>query len=233
MPFWGQATDFNPSAYLIYVKGWLKNRLFWAGGKRRAVVLEFAMQIHQLNLKFDAEQDRLLVRINTSTHVELRLWLTRRLTVGVLPLLRKLVTRQLEKSVPVATQDDAGTAKVREFLGEIKREAVLRNSDFATPFKEQEATTEPPDTGALLVTEVAITPLPNGHLRVKFNGKHGGAGVNRDVQIDLDDNLMHGFLHLLEKAYVNSQWAALTVAQADDEATSGNASAESRPQYLN
>lgn len=198
------------------------------------------MQIHQLNLKFDAEQDRLLVRINTSTQVELRLWLTRRLTVGVLPLLRKLVAGQLEKSDQPAAPDDApsksttaATAKVREFLGEIKRDAVLRNSDFATPYKEPEGSTAPPDAGALLVTEVAITPLPSGHLRVKFTGRPGGATANRDVQIDLDDNLMHGFLHLLEKAYVNSQWAALTVAQVDDEATPGNANAESRPQYLN
>ena len=198
------------------------------------------MQIHQLNLKFDAEQDRLLVRINTSTQIELRLWLTRRLTVGVLPMLRRLVTRQLEKGDSAATQDDAASsttsaasARVREFLGEIKRETVLRNSDFSTPYKEPEVAPTTDDSGALLVTEVAITPLPNGHLRVKFTGKAGGSTSRRDVQIDLDGNLMHGFLHLLEKAYINSRWAAMTVAQADDAATPGHAPPDSRPQYLN
>ena len=208
--------------------------------ERHGVELEFVMKIHQLNLKFDAEQDRLLVRINTSTQIELRLWLTRRLTVGVLPMLRKLVARQLERADSPATQDDAASdslntaaAKVREFLGEIKKENVLRNSDFSTPYKEPEAPGTADDQGALLVTEVAITPLPSGHLRVKFTGKPGGSTENRDVQIDLDDNLMHGFLHLLEKAYGNSQWATLTVAQVDDEAAAGNTAQDSRPQYLN
>ena len=198
------------------------------------------MKIHQLNLKFDAEQDRLLVRINTSTQIELRLWLTRRLTVGVLPMLRKLVTRQLERADSPEPRDDAASAsantaaaKVREFLGEIKKENVLRNSDFSTPFKEREVPGATNGQGALLVTEVAITPLPSGHLRVKFTGKPGGSTENRDVQIDLDDNLMHGFLHLLEKAYVNSQWAAITVAQAEDDATAASAAQDSRPQYLN
>ena len=198
------------------------------------------MNIHQLNLKFDAEQDRLLVRINTSTQIELRLWLTRRLTVGVLPMLRKLVTRQLERADSPETQDDAASAsantaaaKVREFLGEIKKENVLRNSDFSTPYKEPEVPGAADDHDALLVTEVAITPLTSGHLRVKFTGKPGGSTENRDVQIDLDDNLMHGFLHLLEKAYVNSQWAAITVAQAEDDPTAASAAQDSRPQYLN
>ena len=55
------------------------------------------MKIHQLSVTYLAEQDRILVRINTTAAKEMRLWLTRRLTVGLWPLLSKLLTQHLLK----------------------------------------------------------------------------------------------------------------------------------------
>ena len=78
------------------------------------------MRIHQLNLKYVPEQDRLLLRINTKTGEELRLWLSRRLTLGVLPLLRKLTSEQAAKSAALAAEQGAGFSardpKIREIL---------------------------------------------------------------------------------------------------------------------
>ena len=132
------------------------------------------MQIHQLNLRYVQEQDRLLMRINTKTGQEIRLWLSRRLTLGVLPLMRKLTAEQSIKSVALAAEQGTGFSardpKVREMLSEFNKDATLRSSDFATPFKEVDT-----DSGnsapALLVSEVAITPLANSHLAVKFTGR--------------------------------------------------------------
>ena len=201
------------------------------------------MRLHQLNLQYDPTQDRLLVRISTTTQVELRLWFTRRLTVGVLPLLRKLVGQQTDKVAALKAQTDASdlpsNPKVREFLSEIERETALKNSDFATPYKapavkpaaDPKGAARPPDD-TLLVTEIAMTPLDNAHLRIKFTGNSGIFAQNQDVQIELDDKLMHGFLHLLEKAYANSQWAQPSTSSIDPE-DSKEAAAMTRPQYLN
>jgi hypothetical protein len=200
------------------------------------------MRLHQLNLKFDPEQDRLLLRINTSTQLELRLWLTRRLTVGVLPLVRRLVAEQVVKVEALEAVSDtalmAKDPKIREFLSEIKKDTILKNSDFSTPFKEQAPSPTPAQSAApvddpVLVSEMALTPLTNGHLKIKFTGKAGGSAQSRDVQIDLDDKLMHGFLHLLEKSYATSEWATAAVASVDNEAASDKTANTGRPQYLN
>ena len=194
------------------------------------------MRIHQLNLKYEPYQDRLMARINTTTGLEVRLWLTRRLTVGFLPLLRKLTDEQVARADTLAAA--AGTApatadpKLREFLNEFKKEAALQKSDFHTPFKESP---DGPATGdePMLVAEIALTPLANAHLQVKFSGTVAGSPQKRDVQIDLDEKLMHGFLHLLEKSYANSQWGLATIAPADAYVAGDKAAVESRPQYLN
>ncbi len=194
------------------------------------------MRIHQLNLKYEADQDRLMARINTVSGLEIRLWLTRRLTMGFLPLLRRLTDEQIARADSLAASDGSlrtpSDPKVREFLNEFKKDAALQQSDFKTPFKESAdgaATGDDP----MLVSEIALTPLANAHLQVKFSGKVKGSPEKRDVQIDLDDRLMHGFLHLLEKSYVNSQWAQATVAQADRDAAGDTGATSSRPQYLN
>ncbi len=192
------------------------------------------MRIHQLNLKYEPNQDRLVARINTTTGLEIRLWLTRRLTIGFLPLLRRLTDEQIARADALATAAGAPRApadpKLREFLNEFKKDEALQRSDFKTPFKESADGTADAEE-PMLVSEIALTPLANAHLQVKFSGRVKGSAEKRDVQIDLDDKLMHGFLHLLEKSYVNSQWGLATVAQADAGADKGVI--ESRPQYLN
>jgi hypothetical protein len=194
------------------------------------------MRIHQLNLRYEPDQDRLIARINTTAGLEIRLWLTRRLTIGFLPLMRKLTDEQIARADALASAaGSAGTAsdpKVREILNEFKKDAALQQSDFKTPFKES---TEGAATGEdpMLVSEIAVTPMANAHLQVKFLGKLAGSSEKREVQIDLDERLMHGFLHLLEKSFVNSQWGMATVAPADADEAARKVAASSRPQYLN
>lgn len=201
------------------------------------------MRLHQLNFKFDPGQDRLLLRINTSTQLELRVWLTRRLTVGVLPLLRKLIVDQVAKAEALESANGNGATvrdpKIRELLGEIKKDTILKTSDFETPFKEQanQAATAEPADDAVLVSEMALTPLTNGHLKIKFTGKPIGSSQiehqARNVEIDLDERLMHGFLHLLEKSYAASEWSKTTVAPIDSDPASNPAADAGRPRYLN
>jgi Arc/MetJ family transcription regulator len=159
--------------------------------------------------------------------------------VGVLPLIRRLVGEQVAKTEALEAANGNGATvrdpKIREFLSEIKKDTILKNSDFSTPFKEQpgQAATAAPTDDALLVSEMALTPLANGHMKIKFAGKPVDSSQIRNVQIDLDERLMHGFLHLLEKSYATSEWGKTAVVQADSEAASDQAADTGRPQYLN
>ena len=49
------------------------------------------MDVHQLSIAFVAEQDRLLARVNTREGQELQFWLTRRIALGLAPLMDRLL----------------------------------------------------------------------------------------------------------------------------------------------
>jgi hypothetical protein len=190
------------------------------------------MRIHQLNIKYENDQDRLLARISTDTGLEMRLWLTRRLTVGILPLLRKLTGEQLERDAQTQGGPLATDPLVRQVLSEFKKEELLRQSDFKTIYKEpagEASAFEAP----LLVSEVVLARLANGNLQTKFRGPMEDQNQRKEVKLELDGMLLHGFLHLLEQAYVNSGWAVVAVTPIEPDPPAENSANHERPQYLN
>jgi hypothetical protein len=171
------------------------------------------VDIHQLSVNYVQEHDRILVRINTTTSEELRLWFTRRLTIGLKPMLQSIVADWVAKqeavasplTSPVATAD----SKTKQLLADFKREESLQKSDFQTPYKAPQALPLGPEP--LLVTEFSVTPLPSGQLQMAFSEKlpqdDGQLKPNpRGFRIALEQKLVHGFVHLLDKALDASQW---------------------------
>ena len=193
------------------------------------------MQIHQLNIQYQPEQDRVLARINTNTGVELRLWLTRRLMLGLLPLLRKVEDDQLQKSLTAQPEAELGLAakdpKVREMLSEFKKERSLQQADFKTPYKEPQ--TRQPAEPALLVNEVQVTLLANLNAHIKFIAVFGDPGQKREIKMDLEQKMLHGLVHLLGKAFADSHWGESSLRSESAELTSGQPQDIPRPKYLN
>lgn len=197
------------------------------------------MDIHQLSVNYQQEQDRILMRINTTAGEELRLWFTRRLSLGLLPLLGKIVADQVAKLEaakpghisPSATAD----AQTKQMLVEFKRQELLQKSDFATPYKEL-PNKLPLGSEPLLVTEVNVTPLPTGQLQLKFNEKIPGQDMPRGFQVSLEQNLVHGFLHLLNKAVDTSQWkqaVGSAIPDVEGRLLGEDIAGGTRPKYLN
>jgi hypothetical protein len=195
------------------------------------------MNIHQLSVNYLPEQDRILARINTTDGAELRLWFTRRLTLGLSPLIKKIVVEHIAKQEainsphisPVATAD----TQTQQMLVDFKKQESLQKSDFDTPFKNTPAQL-PLGDDPLLVTEVNLTPLPNGQLQISFNEKLPDSTKPRGFQLALQANLIHGFVHLLEKALAHSGWAdgrELSLPEAADKLLSNHD--EAKPRYLN
>lgn len=193
------------------------------------------MQIHQLNIQYQADQDRILARINTSTGTELRLWLTRRLTLGLLPILRKVEGDQLQKSLISQPDDSLGMTandpKVREMLGEFKKEQTLQQADFKTPYKQPVpgATTEPP----LLIVEAQLTPLDNFNTRLKFLAVSAESTHKREIKMELDPKLMRGMVHLMDKAFADSHWDQSATLPDQPLPSNANTADDDRPRYLN
>ncbi|MDB5873135.1 MAG: hypothetical protein JWQ07_2577 [Ramlibacter sp.] len=192
------------------------------------------MKIHQLSVTYLAEQDRILVRINTAAAEEMRLWLTRRLMLGLWPLLSKLMTKHLLKLEAAGTSLDTADEDLKKMLADFRKEEFLRHADFDTPYQENQ-TALPLGEEPLLVTDVDASPLPNGRLRLSFNEKPPNADKPRNFQMEMEPKLMQGMMHLLEQALARSQWRESfgTPVAVEDGTTSDEAASPRKPRYLN
>ena len=190
------------------------------------------MQIHQMSVTYLPEQDRILMRINTTDGEEMRMWLTRRLMVGLWPLLTKLLTEHLLKLESAGASLSGANPELKKMLADFRKEEFLQHADFDTPYKEGQARL-PLGEEPLLVTDVDATPLANGPLRLNFNERPpNGDSKPRSFQMEMQPKLMQGLMHLLDQALLQSQWreAFHPVTAAEPAADEGDGS---RPRYLN
>src|SRR6478609_4219825 len=164
------------------------------------------MQIHQMSVSYLPEQDRILMRINTVEGEEMRMWLTRRLMVGLWPLLSKLLTEHLLKLESAGASITGATPELKKMLAEFRKEEFLQHADFDTPYKESQNRL-PLGDEPLLVTDVDATPLANGPLRLNFNERPpNGDSKPRSFQMEMQPKLMQGLMHLLDQALLQSGW---------------------------
>jgi hypothetical protein len=190
------------------------------------------MKIQQLSVSYLAEQDRILVRVNTSADQETRLWLTRRLMVGLWPLLSKLLTQHLLKLESAGRTLDSADPGLRKMLADFRKEEFLKDADFDTPYQERPVMAQADQP--LLVTDVDASPLPDGRLRLSFNEHLKDAqGDPRSFQVELQPKLMQGLMHLLEKALARAQWGEPLGSASADDGTPLDESQSQRPRYLN
>ena len=159
------------------------------------------MNIHQLQVSYLMEQDRILVRLNTHGAEELRLWLTRRMVKNLFPHIHQVAAELAAEQISDIGHDGAD----RRALTEFKKQESLQKADFSTPFDSQ-ATTWPIGDAPLLATTLHITPRENGALRIAFEESIPGTSGTRSFEVTLGQDLLHGFLHLLESALQHSGW---------------------------
>ena len=188
------------------------------------------MKIHQLQASYQMEQDRVLVRLNTLSGEELRLWLTRRLIRNLFPHMMQAATALTDTQAPLVSHDGADRAALTQF----RKQESLQQADFDTPFNT-EASVLPMGKEPLLATAVHITPSEDGSLRIGFEEKIPDTAGVRSFEVTLDPPLLHGFMHLLELTLKHADWGIQLVKQNppnDAHAMDAFAAAEP-PKYLN
>lgn len=195
------------------------------------------MDIHQLSIDYSEEQDRILIRINTSQAEELRFWLTRRMVHTLWPTFNQVVanhTVRFGKLIDTPNpQPGTLDESAQSLMADFHRNEALKRADFNTPYNSN-ASSLPLGEAPLLVTEVKLTSLGTGQLQIKLSEQLAGQGVQRSCQLDVPTHLAHGLMHLLEQCLARSGWsdpAPLIPAQPDD--TEATAVEEKRPRYLN
>jgi hypothetical protein len=151
-------------------------------------------RMNQITVEFIRAEDRLLLKINTVARVELRLWLTRR----VVKILWKALFHTIE-SQPAMGADLP--AKVKQAVMAMQHQEAVEAGDFSK--KPESGTTPHPLTGdrPLLVVGVNCAPWQGTSTTLTFQTDDA-----RNINLNIDENILHALCHLLKKATVAADW---------------------------
>ena len=145
------------------------------------------MSIHQLQVSFDAIQDRLVLRVSTTASEEIRAHLTRRFVREIWPHLTRVLSGHLGGTAP---------------RGEGPAADQTRKSDgtFSEPFKDDKLT-RPLGSTPLLVAECQIEAPAAGRCRLTLREPR-----ERSLVLELDRSLMEIFCSMLRAAATAADW---------------------------
>ncbi len=154
------------------------------------------MMIKQLQLAYSAEEDRMLIRINSNEGQEIRCWLTRRMISGLLPILHQVMKQMIQTDRPLPEL-------ARNVLLDMSRQASLQKADFQTPFQEK-AVDLPLGPSPILVSKVELHPVSQANsneLLIKLSSSNGAG-----FEMRMNEQLQFALYDLIIKALPQTQW---------------------------
>ena len=149
-------------------------------------------KLHQINLGFSPEEDRLLLRINTIGKTEYCLWLTRR----YVKLLWKLLTKSVESLPEVSAQS---APEARAAVKSFQRQEARQVADYSKNYDDGQAKRPLGEAAALLVG-VRAEPGKNS-TQLILQTKDGHA-----INLSLELKLLYSLLDLLVSSTKQAEW---------------------------
>lgn len=153
-----------------------------------------AANVAQMQMSFDAEQDRLLFRIGSSDGTELRAWLTRRLVWMLWPNLIGILDQKIALETPAASPE------AQRALAGLRHEEQVRAADFSQPFRA-DIKSLPLGSEPMLVARVDLTLQATRQILIALKSPQGAS-----IDIQMNDALFHGFCQLLEQTSKHAGW---------------------------
>ena len=149
--------------------------------------------ISQIQIKFVATEDRLLLRVSSSEQQEFRFWLTARLVKMLYPALYEA----LSKTSTLAT---TSTPNAKREVVAFEHQQAVAKTDFKTDFKEVKQSF-PLGEQPILVTKCQLRPVNEGNTILALAPEKG-----QGIDINLSSDLMHSFTKLLVDAAKIAEW---------------------------
>lgn len=159
--------------------------------------------IQQLNLGYNAQQDRLLLRVGLADNSELLVWLTNRITKQLWQMLN------VETHLPTANSISAETPPqqaVQQFKQELEASEAIKKLDFST---EYQLRTEVVNDGAMLAIGVLIIQVTARPPSLEMPCLEGIT-----VRMNLTDELILALCSMLQLSAKEAAWDLGTVPHA-------------------
>lgn len=167
------------------------------------------MAIHQIQVRYDATADRLLLQLRTTEAEVYAVWLTRRMVQRLYPPFRKAVA---QASVARATPQALPVPEARQMLEQAALQRPLQGADFAQPFASTDAS-HPLGPEPLLPDAADLRPGADGQLTLAVREPRG-----RRIEIALNAELATALLRLLDNAIVVAEWGLPAIGAPGDAA---------------
>lgn len=164
------------------------------------------MQIQQLQVSYDAREDRLVLRIATSAREEILVALTRRLVKALWPYLQKMLATHLKGDAtpePIVVGEDIDGEPLTP---------ELDAGSFSEPYDEADLS-HPLGPEPVLAMESRLKPLDDAVCRITL-----GETRARTVSFDCDRDLMQALCAMIRATVAKAEWNldldALLVAES-------------------
>jgi len=152
--------------------------------------------IQQINLGYNAEQDRLLFRVGLSDNTELLVWLTSRIT----QLLWTLLTGEAHLPTATSIQNETPPEQaVEQFKQEMQAADALQKMDFKTEYQPRP---EVRNDGAMLAINALLIRADNKQPSLELPCLEGIS-----VRINLNPELTLAMCNMLQLATKEAGWA--------------------------
>ena len=171
--------------------------------------------IEQINLGFNEQQDRLLLKLGLTDKTEIVVWITRRICKAMWSLLQGtstalLPTAGLMNQAPISTSEVKNQA-IQSFEKEAADQKIKDNMDFKSEYltDRQTRTAEP-----LLATQCIVVTVENQVPSLELQCLNG-----QSVKIALNNELTHAMINMVQLATREAGWDLMLVPNSPQTAT--------------
>ena len=151
--------------------------------------------IQQINLGYNAQQDRLLLKVGLADNSELLVWLTYRITKQLWQMLNGETHLPTATSIKTETPPQQAAA---QFIQEAEASETLQKMDFATEYQPR---AEIVNDGAMLAISVVIIPRPNKPSSLEMPCLEGIT-----VRMNLTQELTLALCNMLQLSAKEASW---------------------------
>lgn len=161
--------------------------------------------IEQINLGFNEQEDRLLLKLGLLDKTEIAVWISRRVCKAMWALLQGVQTTPIASSVLTEANklliSDNKAEALANFAREAAEQKAIENMDFKSNYlTNREARTDEP----LVATACTVISAANTSPQLELHCKNGQV-----VKIALNNELVHALTNMMQLATREAAWDLL------------------------